>query len=215
MSLNPTAQIVREQPKLEEPTAAPLLATSYAWKDWPSGPRPIILSAYSVGCSLLIDITLLASSAAFVAFALITNSYDQVEIWNWNTDAINRVLSAAKYVCCPALHILISLTCSRDPLSFQSFSRLLYLVRHMQSSCGAWRKGSTLAYSMFLLGARLSQARFRHKSELARLTSSGFHCLLCGPYHHWVARLLFDRSVSKPGIIHGGSLCPTRCRLAT
>ena len=84
-----------------EPTAAPLLSkivyVPAAPPDWPSSPKPVMHFWPGVFWSLLIDVSLLSFSVAFLASALIVSRYNQA-----STDehylGKERTISASKYV---------------------------------------------------------------------------------------------------------------------
>lgn len=73
-------------------------------RHWPSSPRRVRSSILAILSNAVFDFALLAFSAAFLAFALIVNSYDQaptVEI----PRATRMLDNATKYVCYLILHL--------------------------------------------------------------------------------------------------------------
>ena len=92
---------VHQRPVSPEPTTASLLGEAAHHqntpRDWPSAPNFINPSVWTNIWSGIVDITLFGFSVAFLAFALIINSYDKVTT-HAHPRAKENLVSASKYV---------------------------------------------------------------------------------------------------------------------
>ena len=107
-----------------ERTKVPLLEaakTANVPQGWPTSPQTIKVSPSNKVAALIFDIVLLASSIAFLAFAILVCQYDQAPTTE-NPIATRNILSAATYVWPSAGSICGCMTDNHRALqSFQSY----------------------------------------------------------------------------------------------